>query len=146
MTARSHHSLCLDEPDHEDQYAPLSYHGARRIVWLVFFLFAVWLILRALEPIILLFALVLLLAMVLNPIVVWLQKHHVPRFISVILLMLALFAVTTTIINPLRDPASDQTKPGTGAKCTKRLAGHSGSHRIAHKKLSRSSRGLAAHG
>src|SRR6266478_2335970 len=48
--------------------------------------------------------------------------------------------------NPLRDSASDQTKPGTGAKCTKRLAGHSGSHRIAHKKLSRSSRGLAAHG
>jgi predicted PurR-regulated permease PerM len=46
----------------------------------------------------LLFALVLLLAMVLNPIVVWLQKHHIPRFISVILLMLALFAVTTTII------------------------------------------------
>ena len=88
----------MNEPDHEDQHAPLSYHGARRIVWLLFLLFVVWLILRALEPIILLFALVVLLAMVLNPIVVWLQKHHMPRFISVILLMLALFAVTSTII------------------------------------------------
>jgi len=96
--ARSHHSLSMNEPHYEDQHAPLSYHGARRIVWLVFLLFLLWLILRTLEPIILLFALVLLLAMVLNPIVVWLQKHHIPRFIGVILLMLVLFAVTTTII------------------------------------------------
>jgi predicted PurR-regulated permease PerM len=88
----------MNEPHHEDQHAPLSYRGARRIVWLVFLLVVLWLILRALEPIILLFALVFLLAMVLNPIVVWLQKHHIPRFIGVILVMLALFAVTTTII------------------------------------------------
>ena len=72
MMARSHLSLSMNEPHYEDQHAPLSYHGARRIVWLVFLLFVVWLILRALEPVILLFALVLLLAMVLNPIVVWL--------------------------------------------------------------------------
>ncbi len=85
-------------PDHENQHAPLSYHGAWRIVWLVFLLVIVWLILRALQPVILLFALVFLLGMVLNPIVVWLEKHHVPRFVSVILLMLALMAVTTTII------------------------------------------------
>jgi len=96
--AGSHFSLSMNEPHYEDQHAPLSYHGARRIVWLVFLLFVLWFILRTLEPIILLFALVLLLAMVLNPIVVWLQKHHIPRFISVILLMLVLFAVTTTII------------------------------------------------
>ena len=67
-------------------------------MWLVFFLFIVWLILRSLQPVILLFALVFLLAMVLNPIVVWLHKHRVPRFASVILLVLALIALTTTII------------------------------------------------
>ena len=78
----------MKESDHEDQHAPLSYHGARRIVWLVFLLIVLWLIVRALQPVILLFALVFLLAMVLNPIVVWFQKHHVPRFASVILLML----------------------------------------------------------
>ena len=98
MMARSHHSSSMNEPHYEDQDAPLSYRGARRIVWLVFLLVVLWLILRALEPIILLFALVFLLAMVLNPIVVWLQKHHIPRFIGVILVMLALFAVTTTIV------------------------------------------------
>src|SRR5213596_2146511 len=100
----------MKEPDHENRHAPLSYHGARRIVWLLFLLFVVWLILRALQPVILLFALVLLLAMVLNPIVVWLQKHHVPRFLGVILLMLALVAVTTTIILFAIPPLSKQTQ------------------------------------
>ena len=88
----------MNQRHREDPHSPLSYHGAWRIVWLIFFLFIVWLILRALQPVILLFALVFLIAMVLNPIVVWLHKHRVPRFASVILLVLALIALTTTII------------------------------------------------
>src|SRR5438876_5318212 len=100
----------MKESDHENQHAPLSYYGAWRIVWLVFLLIIIWLILRALQPVILLFALVFLLAMVLNPIVVWLQKHHVPRFVSVILLMLALVAVTTTIIVFAIPPLARQTQ------------------------------------
>ena len=100
----------MKESDHENQDAPLSYRGAWRIVWLVFFLFIVWLLLRALQPVILLFALVFLLAMVLNPIVVWLQKHQVPRFVSVILLMLALVAVTTTIFVFAIPPLARQTQ------------------------------------
>src|SRR5207249_12195038 len=88
----------MNEPDHENQDTPLSYRGAWRIVWLVFLLIVVFLILRALQPVNLLFALVFLLAMVLNPIVVWLRKRHVPRLLSVILLMLALFAVAGTIV------------------------------------------------
>jgi hypothetical protein len=42
---------------------------------------------RSPQPVILRFALVFLLAMVSNPIVVSLQKQHIPRLISVILLM-----------------------------------------------------------
>src|SRR5438046_1091638 len=84
--------------DHRNQDAPLSYRGARHIVGLVFLLVMAWLVLRSLQPVVLLFAIVFLLAMVLNPIVVWLQKHHVPRLASVILLMLALVVVTGTII------------------------------------------------
>jgi predicted PurR-regulated permease PerM len=100
----------MKEPEHENQHAPLSYHGAWRIVWLVFLLVVAWFILRALEPVILLFALVFLLAMVLNPTVVWLQKHHVPRFVSVILLMLALIAITATIIIFAIPPLARQTQ------------------------------------
>jgi len=74
MMARSHHSLSMDEPHHEKsaRAAELSRRAPHRLA--AFLLFVVWLILRALEPIILLFALVLLLAMVLNPIVVWLAE------------------------------------------------------------------------
>src|SRR4030095_1859841 len=100
----------MKEADHENQHAPLSYHGAWRIVCLVFLLIVLWLIVRSLQPVILLFALVFLLAMVLNPIVAWLGKHHVPRFLSVILLMLALIAVTATIIVFAIPPLARQTQ------------------------------------
>jgi len=100
----------MNESGHENPYAPLSYHGAWRIVWLIFFLFIVWLILRALEPVILLFALVFLLAMVLNPIVGWLHKHHIPRFVSVILLILTLIALTTTVFVFAIPPLARQTQ------------------------------------
>src|SRR4030095_9005725 len=106
----NHVDCPMKGPEHENQQAPLSYHGAWRIVWLVFLLVIVWLILRALQPVILLFALVFLLGMVLNPIVVWLEKHHFPRFVSVILLMLALIAVTTTIIVFAIPPLARQTQ------------------------------------
>jgi predicted PurR-regulated permease PerM len=107
---REDRAALMKEPDHEDQHAPLSYHGAWRIVWLVFLLIILWLILRSLEPVILLFALVFLFAMVLNPIVVWLQKHRVPRFVSVIVLMLALITVTATIVVFAIPPLARQTQ------------------------------------
>ncbi len=135
----------MDETHRDDPHAPLSYYGARRIVWVVFFVFIVWLILRALQPIILLFALVFLLAMVLNPIVVWLQKHRIPRFVSVILVMLALIAVTTTITLFAIPPMSRQLQelmhstPNMwhGIRCP---------DRVGNKKLSGSSRSVAADG
>jgi putative permease len=101
----------MKEAEQENQHAPLSYHGAWRIVWLVFLLFIVWLILRSLQPVILLFALVFLLAMVLNPIVLWLSSScRIPRFVSVILLMLALVAVTATIVLFAVPPLTRQTQ------------------------------------
>jgi putative permease len=100
----------MNEPEHENQHAPLSYHGAWRIVWLVFLLIILLLIVHELQAVILLFALVFLLAMVLNPIVVWLQKHHVPRFLGVILVMLASVTVATTIIVFAIPPLTRQTQ------------------------------------
>jgi predicted PurR-regulated permease PerM len=100
----------MKQPEPENQHGPLSYHGAWRIVWLVFLLIVVGLILRSLQPVILLFALVFLLAMVLNPIVVWLHKHHVPRFVSVILLVLVLIAIVGTIVLFAIPPLARQTQ------------------------------------
>jgi predicted PurR-regulated permease PerM len=96
--------------DQEDQRAPLSYHDAWRIVCLVFLLIILWVIMRALQDVILLFALVFLLAMVLNPIVLWLERRRVPRFVSVILIMLALITVTTTIVVFAIPPLARQTQ------------------------------------
>jgi predicted PurR-regulated permease PerM len=108
LTTRTSHFVA--QPDHQNEHAPLSYHGAWRIVWLVFLLVIIWLILRSLEPVILLFALVFLLAMVLNPIVVWLHKFHIPRFVSVILLVLALIAIVGTIVLFAIPPLARQTQ------------------------------------
>jgi predicted PurR-regulated permease PerM len=89
----------MKEYDHENEKrAPLTYRGARRIIGLVFLLVIVWFVLRSLQSLVLLFAIVFLIAMVLNPVVVWLQKHRVPRIASVMLLMLALIAIAGTII------------------------------------------------
>src|SRR4030095_16284268 len=70
----------MNETHREDPHAPLSYHGAWRIVWLLFVLFIGCLIRRAMRPVILLFSWVFLLAMVLNPSGVWLLYQHVPVF------------------------------------------------------------------
>ena len=48
--------------------------------------------------------------MVLNPIVVWLHKCHIPRFVSVILLMLALTAIVGTIVLFAIPPLTRQTQ------------------------------------
>jgi predicted PurR-regulated permease PerM len=101
----------MKESGHENQNAPLSYHGARRILWLVFLLVLLWFVLRSLQPVVLLFALVFLLAMVLNPIVVWLSGScRIARFTSVILLMFALIAVAGTIVLFAIPPLARQTQ------------------------------------
>ena len=85
--------------DHvEEEQARLTYRGARPVIGLIVLLIVGWLILRELQSVLLLFAVVFLIAMVLHPIVVWLQKHRVPRVPAVVLVMLALFAVAGTIM------------------------------------------------
>jgi len=89
----------LKATDHvEQEQARLTYRGARPVIGLIVLLIVGWLILRELQSVLLLFAVVFLIAMVLHPIVVWLQKHRVPRVPAVVLVMLALFAVAGTIM------------------------------------------------
>jgi predicted PurR-regulated permease PerM len=88
------------EPVHRsiDPDAPLTYRGARQLLGLVILLVIVAFILRALESVLLLFAIVFLVAMVLNPIVVWLQRKRIPRGVAVALVVLALLVVLTTVV------------------------------------------------
>ncbi len=86
----------MTQPD--DDKVSLTYSGARRIVGLIIFLLIAWYLLRSLQSILLLFALVFLVAMVLNPILVWLEKLRIPRAAGVALLTLGLLAFAALLI------------------------------------------------
>jgi putative permease len=90
--------------------APLTYRTARRVVGLVLLLTVAWLIVRSLRSVLLLFAIVFLLAMVLNPIVVWLERHRVPRALAVAVIMLGLVAVLGTLTIVAIPPFTNQVQ------------------------------------
>jgi predicted PurR-regulated permease PerM len=75
----------------------LTYRGARRLLGLIVLLIIGWSILQSLRSVLLLFAIVFLIAMVLNPILVWLEARRIPRFAGVILLMIGLLALTAIL-------------------------------------------------
>lgn len=81
-----------------DESGPFTYRDGRRLLILVVLLIVIWLLLRALVPVLLLFGIVILLAMVLNPIVVWLERHRVPRGLGVALVLIGLAAIAVLIV------------------------------------------------
>jgi len=83
--------------DHMKDREPPDFLAARRIVGLVVLLLIAWFLLRSLRGVVLLFAIVFVVAMVLNPIVGWLQLRGVPRVAGVIVLLIGLLAVTTML-------------------------------------------------
>ena len=96
------------EPATDDQR--LTYRGARRILGLVVLLIIGWFIFRRLQSLLLLFAIVFLIAMVLNPIVVWLQRHRVPRGLGVALILLALVLLAGTLAIVAIPPLTNQVE------------------------------------
>jgi putative permease len=98
----------MKEPAHENHSAPLSYRGAGRIVGLVVLVVIGWFVLRSLQSVLLLFAIVFLLAMVLNPIVVWLEARRIPRVAGVILLLIGLLVLATLLAAFAIPPIMDQ--------------------------------------
>src|SRR5439155_6829791 len=61
-------------------------------------LIAGWLLLRSLVPVLLLFGIVILLAMVLNPIVVYLERRRVSRPAGVALVLITLAAIVVLVV------------------------------------------------
>jgi len=96
--------------DDPDDQRPLTFRGARRIVGLVVLLFVAWVVLNALQSIVLLFGVVFLLAAVLNPAVVWLEKRRVPRIAAVALVVFTLVAVAVTIVLFAIPPLANQVE------------------------------------
>src|SRR4051794_23062355 len=98
----------VDEPP--DDHSALTFRDARRIVWLVVLLYVAWVVLNALQSIMLLFAVVFLLAAVLNPAVVWLERRRFPRIAGVALVVIALIAVVVTIVLFAIPPVANQVE------------------------------------
>jgi len=96
-----------EEPE---DHTALTYRGARRIVLLVLLLYVAWVVLNALQSILLLFAVVFLLAAVLNPVVAWLERRRVPRVAGVALVVIALVAVVVTIVLFAIPPLANQVE------------------------------------
>src|SRR6184192_4518127 len=85
-------------PEKHDELGPFAYRDGRRLLILVVLLLAGWLLLRALVPVLLLFGIVILLAMVLNPLDVYLERRRVPRPAGVALVLIALATIVVLVV------------------------------------------------
>src|SRR4051812_35671698 len=86
---------------------PLSYEDLRRFLFLVVGLGLAVVLVRALADVLTLFTVVLLAAVVLNPVVTWLEKRKMRRGLAVGVVMLALIGsgigVAFLVVPPLVD-------------------------------------------
>src|ERR1700692_4287659 len=87
---------------------PLTYADLKRWLGLLVLLIIAAMLIWALKSILLLFAVVFLVAMVLNPIVAFLQRRRIHRGLAVALLALALVAVFTLALSFLIPPLLTQ--------------------------------------
>lgn len=101
----------IDSAQQQHDYSgPFTYRDGRRLLILVVLLLVTWMLLRALVPVLLLFGIVILLAMVLNPLVVWLQRHRVPRGVGVALVLAGLAAVAVLVVAVAVPTFADQVQ------------------------------------
>jgi putative permease len=91
-------SMTKADQQQHDERGPFSYQDARRLLVLVVLLVVGWLLLRALVPVLLLFGIVILVAMVLNPLVVALERRRIPRPVGVGLVLVTLAAIAVLVV------------------------------------------------
>ncbi len=96
-----------DSPDPRPQDG-LTYADLRRTVVLVFILLGVVTMAGPLTTLLLFFLLVFILAAVMNPVVVWLQKRGVPRLIGAIGIVVLVLAFFGTLVALMLPPLLDE--------------------------------------
>ena len=79
-----------------------------QLVLLPLAILGAWALLRAAGPVVLLFTIAGLIALLLNPMVSFLRRRRIPRGLSVLLVYMALISVLTTVGILLSDPVADQ--------------------------------------
>jgi predicted PurR-regulated permease PerM len=81
-----------------NEHASFIYRDARRLVGLILLLIIGWFLIRAVAPVLLLFAIVLLLAMVFNPVVVMLERHRIRRGLATGIIVIAVIILLGLVI------------------------------------------------
>lgn len=79
-----------------------------QLVLLPLAVLGLWVVLTAAGPVLLLFIIGALVALLLNPFVSILRRAHVPRGIAVLIVMMGVVAVLTTIVLLVANPVADQ--------------------------------------
>ena len=92
----------------EGDRSPLTYTDLKRWLWLLVLVILAAFLVWALKSILLLFAVVFLVAMVLNPIIAFLERRCIHRGLAVALLALAFLAVDALVLAFLMPPLLDQ--------------------------------------
>ena len=92
----------------EGDRSPLTYTDLKRWLWLLVLVILAAFLVWALKSILLLFAIVFLVAMVLNPIIALLERRSIHRGLAVALLALAFLAVGALVLAFLVPPLLDQ--------------------------------------
>lgn len=79
--------------EQHDELGPFTYRDARRLLLLIVLLIAGWIVIQAIVPVLLLFGIVFLVAMVLNPLVVRLERRHIRRPFGVALVLTVIISI-----------------------------------------------------
>jgi putative permease len=87
---------------------PLSYEDLRRFLFLVVALGLAFLMIRALADVLTLFTIVIFGAMVLNPVVVWLEKRGIRRGLAVLIVMMGLIGSGIGVLYLVAPPLVEQ--------------------------------------
>ena len=128
-------------PRHADEHAPSIYRDARRLVGLILLLVIAWFLVRAVAPVLLLFAIVFLLAMVFNPFVVMLERHRIRRGLATGLCVIAVIILLGLIAliagRTLLDQVQELLKrlPGVAAGIQKQIGALAARHPLLQSAL-----------
>jgi predicted PurR-regulated permease PerM len=128
-------------PQQGNGHPSFIYGDARRLVGLILLLTIGWFLIRAVAPVLLLFAIVLLLAMVFNPVVVMLERHRIRRGLATGIIVIAVITLLGLVVlvagRTLLDQIQELVKrlPGVAAAIQRQIGALAAQHPLLQNAL-----------
>jgi putative permease len=124
-----------------DEHPSFIYGDARRLVGLILLLVVGWFLIRAAAPVLLLFAIVFLLAMVFNPVVVMMEGHRIRRGLATGIIVIGVIVLLGLIVlvagRTLLDQIQELIKrlPGIAASIQRQIGALAAQHPLLQNAL-----------